>query len=190
MAKSRDWKSAGFPGVRYREHLERKHGRQPDRYFSIRYRYQGRNYDEVVGWASEGIKPSDAYRLLGTLKHNQRTGSPPCTLAEMRAMEDASRQAEAEAKAQAEKAGITLAQFFEGDYLKAQEGKKPDSIRREKELFKLFIGPEIGAKTFKDVSPFDVERIKAKMIRMERSGRTIEYWYVFTGYPPAAGHCP
>jgi integrase len=92
-------------------------------------------------------------------------------------MEDARRQTEAEVKAEAERAATTVKEFFEGNYLKAQAegGKKPDSIRREKELFKLFIGPQIGKKAFNEVSPFDVESIKAKMARTDRAPRTIQY---------------
>jgi integrase len=177
MPRAADWKSGGFPGIRYREHSERKHGRQPDRYYAIRYRFNKKNFEEAVGWASEGVKLSAAFRLLSDLKQNQRMGTPPFTLAEKRAMEEAQRQAEAETEAQQQRDRITVKEFFEGDYLKAQVegGKKPDSIGREKELFKLFIGPQIGKKAFHEVSPFDVERIKAKMARTDRAQRTIQY---------------
>jgi len=146
-----------------------------DRYYAIRHRFQERNFEEPVGWASEGVKPTTAFHLLGELKQNQRMGTPPFTLAEKRSMEEAQRQATAEAEAQQEVERITVEDFFNGDYLKAQAGKKPGSIRRERELFDLFIGPEIGNKTFREVSPFDVERIKAKMARTDRAPRTIQY---------------
>ncbi len=169
------WKSAGFPGVRFREHPTRKHGRQPDRYYVIRYRFQEKNCDEAVGWASEGVKPSEAFRLLGELKKNQRMGTPPFTMAEKRAMEEAQRQAEAEARHQDQRDRITVKDFFVGDYLKAQTEKKPSSIRREKDLFEMFIGPEIGSRTFKEVAPFNIERIKARMVKTDRSPRTVQY---------------
>ena len=41
-------------GVRYREHETRKHGLQPDKYFTIRYRVDGKEKEEGLGWASEG----------------------------------------------------------------------------------------------------------------------------------------
>jgi integrase len=169
------WKSAGFPGVRYREHLTRRHGKMLDRYYAIRYRFQEKNFEEPVGWASEGVKPTSAFHLLGELKQNQRMGTPPFTLAEKRALEDAQRQAEAEAEAQQQVERITVNDFFHGDYLAAQAGKKPGSIRRERDFYEMFIGPEIGNKTFREVSPFDVERIKAKMARTDRAPRTIQY---------------
>ena len=176
MAKAR-WVKTEFKGVRYRQHPTRRHGVQFDRYFVLTYKLDGKTVTEAAGWASEGVKPSEAYKLLAELKQNQRTGNGPRTLAEMRTIADEDRKAKAKLREQTQRDRISVKEFFEGDYLNAQfeAGKKPDSIRREKELFKLFIGSEIGAKTFKEVSPFDVERIKAKMARTDRAPRTIQY---------------
>lgn len=42
------------PGVRYKFHLSRRHGINFDKYFSIRYRIDGRLKEEGLGWSSEG----------------------------------------------------------------------------------------------------------------------------------------
>lgn len=171
----RQWFKTEFKGVRYRKHPTRRHGVQPDKYFAITYKLDGRTVTEAVGWASEGTKPSEAFKLLAELKQNQRTGNGPRTLAEMRALSEEQRQAEADAKEQERQDRVTIKEFFEGDYIKVQTGKKAESIRRERDFFEMFIGPEIGGKTFREVSPFDVERIKAKMARTDRAPRTIQY---------------
>jgi integrase len=176
MADQQAMRSNGQPfrGVFFREHPTRLHGINPDRYFFLKFWGRGRTLTEGVGWASEGVKPTDAHKRLIEIKAALRAGTYQ-TPVERKASEDAKRAAEAEAKALAEKADVTVGRFFHGDYLKAQAGKKAESIRRERDFFDLFIGPEIGAKTFAEVAPFDVERIKAKMTKADRSPRTVQY---------------
>lgn len=175
MAKS-GWIKTSTTGVRYREHPTRKHGKKPDRYFSIRYKLDGRDREEGLGWgSSEEMTQQKAAEILTELKKNQRKGTGPRTLAEKRAIADAKRQAEAEATEQAERDAITIKEFFNGDYMTAQAGKAPTSITREKQLFEMFIAPAIGNKAFREVSPFDIEKIKSRMVKTDRSGRTIQY---------------
>lgn len=57
-----------FPCVRYREHATRKHGIKPDRYFFIRYKLTGKDKEEGVGWASEGMTAANASELLAMVK--------------------------------------------------------------------------------------------------------------------------
>mgnify|MGYP000860171294 CR=1 FL=1 len=42
------------PGLRYKFHPSRRHGINFDKYFSIRYRIDGRLKEEGLGWSSEG----------------------------------------------------------------------------------------------------------------------------------------
>ena len=41
------WHKTSFLGVRYREHTTRKHGIRPDRCYSIRYKVDGKDKEEV-----------------------------------------------------------------------------------------------------------------------------------------------
>jgi hypothetical protein len=75
-------KKTGVPGVLFREHKTRKHGVKKDRYFIIYYRFNGKNYQEAVGWGSQGWNAKKSRDLLGDLKRNQRRGEPPFTLRE------------------------------------------------------------------------------------------------------------
>lgn len=61
----------GKGGVRYRKHPTRKHGAVPDRYYVINYWWQKKTVSEAVGWASEEWTPSECFRQLAMIKHNQ-----------------------------------------------------------------------------------------------------------------------
>lgn len=58
------WNKTNFLGVRFREHVTRKHGIRPDRCFSIRYKLNGKDKEEVAGWASEGMTAEKAFKML------------------------------------------------------------------------------------------------------------------------------
>ena len=98
------WIQTKYPGVRCREHATRKHGPGPDRYFVIRHTFGGRTLEEAVGWASGGVSAAQAAQVLAEIKLNQRTGSGPCSLAEMRDL--ANRERAAAATAASERAHI------------------------------------------------------------------------------------
>jgi hypothetical protein len=78
---ARKWIKTAFPGVRYREHPTRRYGIRLDRYFSIRYKLNGRDKEEGLGWSSAGIAAQKAVEKLAKLKEAQRTGEGCVTLA-------------------------------------------------------------------------------------------------------------
>ena len=78
------WYKATFPGVRYRVHPTRKQGVNADRYFTIRYRLDGKGREEGLGWASQGMTARKAASCLSKLIEAQRTGNGAQTLAEQR----------------------------------------------------------------------------------------------------------
>jgi len=172
----RKWHKTDFRGVRYRKHPTRRHGVQADKYYSITYKWQGKTISEGIGWASDKVKPSDADDILKELKRNQRHGIPPFTLREKRQMEVERQAAEAAAAEAAEKESVTFQDFFENTYLPdVRSDKKPVSIKQEKSFFKVWIKPIMGKKVVRDITPFDVERLKKTMLDKGRSPRSIEY---------------
>ncbi len=170
-------------GVRYREHASRKHGLQPDRYFIIRYRVDGKEKEEGLGWASLGWTVAKAADTLAELKMNARTGTGEKTLGEKREAAEAVKQAELDRlRAEQEAAEIELKEnvplsvIFKAQYLpNARDNKKPRSVETEEHLFKNWIEPVVGKKPLKDITAFDCERIKKRMRTKEKSDRTIEY---------------
>ena len=85
-------KSKRYPGVRWREHPERKHGVAFDRYFVIRYKLDGKDRQESLGWATQGWTEQKANARLAELKEAQRTGQGAVTLAAKRAVAKAQRE--------------------------------------------------------------------------------------------------
>ena len=170
------YKSTNYPGVRYREHKIRKHGIKPDQYFFIRYQKDGKRKEEGVGWASEGWTPSKVALKLAELKAAATTGDGESRLSDVRAKVETEKQQEIARLEQEEKDNIPLSTYFNEIYYPAisQEKKKSAHIREES-LFRLWIQTTMGDKPLKDISVFDLERLKKNMLKAGRSLRSMEY---------------
>jgi hypothetical protein len=105
-----------YPGVRFREHPTRKFNGKQDKYFFIRYRYQGRLKEEGLGWASEGWNASKASGVLGKLKESIKLGEGPQTLAEKRRILKEKQEAEQTKKEREKRENITFGQIFSNQY--------------------------------------------------------------------------
>ncbi len=170
------WNSTKYPGVRYREHKSRKHGIRPDQYFAIRYQKDGKRKEEGVGWASEGWTPSNVALKLAELKAAAATGKGEARLSESRAKVQAEKQQIQEEKERKKKESVSLTAYFQKIYFPAiSQEKKEGTAKTEEQLFRRWVKPIIGEKPIKDISPFDVERIKKEMFDVGRAPRTIEY---------------
>jgi len=182
------WIKTAHKGLRYYEHPVRRHGKKKDRYYSVRFKIDGRDYNYGVGWWSDGI-PEEARRndpnmgfeeyaltQLKLYKANVKAGSGPKSPKEKRKFAEervAQEQAEQE---RLEKEAITFERFFTDTYLpQAKANKKPRSVDREEGLFNKWISPTLGQLPMKDISPFDLERIKKTMVEGEQSPRSIGY---------------
>lgn len=176
MKDKRKWiKSKSYPGVRWREHEHRKHGVTPDRYFAIRYRLDGKDRQESLGWASLGWSEKKANARLAELLEAQRTGHGEQTLAEKRAKAQAEREALHEAEAQQAREAITLAHVWEKYATVAKANKVPRTIRNEEQCFRLWIAPAIGSKPLKEIAPIHLERIKKAMADAGRAAQSIKH---------------
>lgn len=176
MKKKQAWHKTKHPGVRFRIHPTRKHGIQPDKYFCIVYRLNGKVKSEAIGWASEKWSAEKAAAELSELRRNQRRGQGPQTMAEKRELEQQRRKTE---RIQAEiekKQNITFGDFFEQTYWPiAQSSKKLESYRKEKEHFENWIKPVVGDLTFREIGQIQTEKIKRDMQRARRAPRSVEY---------------
>jgi len=166
-----------FPGVRYRIHKSRKHNAgKLDRYFFIRYRINGKLKEEGIGWASKGWNPTKASLILSDLKKNHLKGKGPQTLAEQRALENEKREFEKAEQLRIEKETLSFKDYFEDCYFSESKiNKNWRSSAREDSLFRLWIEPVIGPMPFKDIRPFNLERIKKNMTDAGRAQRSIQY---------------
>lgn len=84
-----------YTGVRYYEHPTRKlRSGGADRYFTIRYKINGKVKEECLGWVSEGWNAQKANAMRAQLKVAQTTGDGPKTLEAMRTLNEAEIKAE------------------------------------------------------------------------------------------------
>lgn len=140
------WYKTKFLGVRYREHPTRKHGIRPDRCFSIRYKLDGKDKEEAIGWASEGWTAEKAYAQLSRIRENIRTGKGITSL-------KALREAQARKPTVPSPSGVTVQNLWE-DFFKCKAGNR--SIDEDRFIYSKHIKP-----VFADKKPDDmtVERI-------------------------------
>lgn len=170
------WQTSKFRGVRFRLHSTRKFGAMPDRYFAVRYQHDDGRHEEGLGWASQGWSEQKAALKLAELKEAAKTGKGPARLSEARAMAEEERKAALAAKEALANDRLTFGQFWRMIYFpQCQLDKKPETVRREKSLYKQWLGPAVGSKPLKQIAPTDMERLKHNMAKAGLAPRSIEY---------------
>ena len=170
------WEKTDYPGVYVRELQNQKHGIGKDYNISIRYRFNGKNYQEIIGRASKSNSPKKAFVLLSELKENQKKGTGPCTLKERCQIKqdvatEAARQSEI-----LETENLTFRAYFENSYLPIQKTHKGKSTWiKETGHAENWIFPVVGNFPLKTVSSFHIEQIKKSLLDAEKTPRTIQY---------------
>ncbi len=169
-----EWRKAA-KGIRYRVHPTRKHGKQPDRYYVIRYAVNGQKKQEALGWASEGWTLDKAQEQLSKLKSGLKTGEGPQSLAEKR-RQAKEREAEAERQRQEEaRKGVTLAEYYERQYKPWKSLARPVAFEKEESHWKHWLEPQLGSTPMRGIG---LEQWYAFVNALRQSGlsqRTVEY---------------
>jgi integrase len=170
------WQKTTFPGVRFREHPTRKNGVRHDQYFTIRYKLNGKDKEEGLGWGSENWTAAKAYNRLSEIKQNIKSAKGPQSLKEKRDIETEKRERKKTEAERLEREAVTLYDFFNDTYLpQAEADKKEKSVTREKGLFKVWISPCLGHFPMKDIASFHLEKLKKNMSDGKQSPRSVEY---------------
>jgi len=167
------WIKAKSPGVRYHEHESRKHGVRFDRYYSIRYKLNGKDKEEGLGWASQGWTEQKAVERLAELKQNQRSGEGPQSLAEKRELENNRKAAELAEQQRAKIEAITFGDYFKDSYLPEMAHKKSKDV--EQFIYDKWVKPVIGKIKINDITDFHLKKIKKNMQDNGKAIRTIHY---------------
>lgn len=169
------WKTI-VKGVRVKVHPTRKHGVNFDRYFSIRFSFNGKKISSGLGWASEGWNLEEAIKRKGELKEEAKQGKGIKTYRQKQIEADETRKKEEQLLKEQNKKKINLSDFFNNYYLGyVRQNKKENVVMSEEQLFRLWIKPVVGDKFLKDVSAFDIDRLKKKILDAGRAPRTCEY---------------
>ncbi len=194
-----NWQKTSFLGVRYREHKTRKHGIRFDRCFSIRYKLDGKDKEESVGWSSEGITAEKASQLLSIIRENIRQGKGPQSIKELREENIETAEREAKEKEEAHNKSITFNDFWESTYLPhAESYKKETTISGEKTLYRTWIEPSFGELPLFKLDVPMLEKLMRKMKSLKKTPATIrtvfalisQIWSKAVQYGIIEGECP
>ncbi|MEA3333744.1 MAG: tyrosine-type recombinase/integrase, partial [Pseudomonadota bacterium] len=190
--------STKYAGVRYYEHATRMHGRQPDRYFTIRYQKDGKRVEEGLGWASGhvdvkgadrkehnvvtelqdlgGMTATRASTILMALKNEAKKGGDTVRIKDLREKKrECNDRKEIEA-AEKNAAAVSFSKFFNEYYFPEERRiEKPSQYVREESLFRIWIEPVIGDLALQEITDDHINRIKTAMQQKGRSARSILY---------------
>jgi integrase len=158
-----------FEGVRYREHPRRKHGAIRDRYFSIRYRVDGKRVEEGLGWASKGMTAKNAALQLAELQEAYRKATgEPVTLREKREVARVDRERQ-------EKEGVTFGDCFKDTFIPQATISNPRETRQKESHYDLWLKDVIGALPFSEIGVLELEKIRTNLLTAGRTARTVQY---------------
>ena len=170
------WHKTNFLGVRYRKHRSRKNGVDLDRCFSIRYKIDGKDKEEVVGWASEKMDAEKAFGMLATIRENIRKGLEPQSIAAMRRQNEQQAEEEAKAHRLKEKAAMTFSDFWDSSYYpEAKQEKKSTTMESEYWLYTKWIKPSLGNTPLQQVDALKVKELSLHAQEAGKSAATVRY---------------
>ncbi len=170
------WKSTQYKGVRYREHSTRKHGRQLDRYFNVRFQVAGVSVNEGYGWGTEGMSGSKAAILIAELKEELRTGTGTGKLSDRRKERERTEVEAKQAAQEQERRNITYEQYFRDHYLPElyDSQLKETTITSEYSIHRKWIIPAIGKVLIVDISTLHIQKVSHNIRKAGLAPRSIE----------------
>lgn len=170
------WHKTKFLGVRYREHAERRHGVNFDRCFSIRYKVDGKDKEEVVGWGSEEMTAEKAFKMLSIIRDNIRLGIEPQSIKAMRQANARQVEEAAKARLRKEREQITFSEFWQSEYLPTAEAtKKATTMESERWLYSKWIAPALGDIPLQKIDASKVEALALHAQKTGKSAATVRY---------------
>ena len=159
-----------FPGVRTKECIRNN---KKDIYFSIRYTRNGKQYEESIGYKSEGFTAAQAYEILSELKRDIKTGKAL-------SLREKTEQREQE-KIANEAANMTFSELFEEYYQPHIQNKdKKSTYDREIHLYKKWLKPVFGGVKLNLISRISLIRLLQPMEKKRLSNRSKNYAIALT----------
>ena len=159
-----------FPGVRTKECIRNN---KKDIYFSIRYTRNGKQYEESIGYKSEGFTAAQAYEILSELKRDIKTGKAL-------SLREKTEQREQE-KIANEAANMTFSELFEEYYQPHIQNKdKKSTYDGEVHLYKKWLKPVLGGVKLNLISRISLIRLLQPMEKKRLSNRTKNYAIALT----------
>ena len=159
-----------FPGVRVKNCI---HNGRKDIYFAIRYTRNGKQYEEGIGYKSDGFTAESAFDILRELKQDIKTGRAL-------SLKDKAEQREQE-KITNEAANMTFSELFEEYYQPHIQNKdKKSTYNREVHLYKKWLKPVLGGVKLNLISRISLIRVLQPMEKKGLSTRSKNYAIALT----------
>jgi integrase len=157
-------KVEGVKGISYREHTTKIFKKRKDRYFAAFYKLDGKTKCEAFGWESDGWTAEKAVAILQELRHNQKTGIGPRTLAEKR--EAAKKESEKTESEQKKKVAEerTFHDLFNLYIERAKVDESKKTYDTKVGIFRKRIPDSLKQKVLSEINVQDIEPIKLSMI--------------------------
>jgi integrase len=165
------WKKTKFPGVRYKEPGARRFKGKPEKYFSIRYKRNGRSIEEGAGWESAGVNPQYCSQLRTQIVQNIRSGKGFVSLKEKREIEENKRLAKIEETEANERDKTPLSGIAE-KYLEWSKHNKK-SWKDDLSRYRTHIKPVLGHIPIKNIGIINLEGLKKKLRSKSISPQTV-----------------
>jgi integrase len=168
-----NYKKTKFPGVRVREHPEKRYQGKADKYYLIRYGRESRMVAEGVGFASEGITPQLAATIRTEIIKNIRHGEGYQSLKEKRAIKLESDERKESDKVAEAKENVPF--YILGDkYIEWAKDEKAASHKADESRYRNHLKPLIGNIPVKDMSVITLEGFKKELYKKKgRSGKPL-----------------
>jgi integrase len=189
------WVTTEIKGLRYRIHPTRKRKKgirwEHDVFYQYRRTFNGRRFEEGLGWLFEGMDLAKATAKVHELNENAKLGKGPATLAEAQKLADAERRAAEELVAEEARTKITFDDIWQNDQLleklldgggvsyltQARADRGDKALEREVSIYSLWIKPIIGPQPLTKVADWHLEKIKSNMLKAGRAPRSIQYCF-------------
>lgn len=153
-----------------RQHPSRKHGVNFDRYFTIRYKVNGKEKSEGLGWASEGWTEKKAAAILAELKANHTTGQGPATLSEKREIKR--QQEEAKAEQERQQANRWTIERLWNEYRQQLPGG--DASKADLSRWNLYFKNSFAHKEPLELTRLEVDRLRINLLK-KKSPQTAKH---------------
>ena len=163
------WIKTKSIGIRYRQHATRKHGVNFDRYFTIRYKVNGKEKSEGLGWGSEGWTEKKAAAVLAELRANHTTGQGPVTLAEKREIKRA-KEATKAAEELSRQNRWTIQKLWEAYTNQLSKGAN----RTDKSFYKNYLKKSFGPKEPEQLVKLDTDQLRINLLK-KKSPQTVKH---------------
>jgi integrase len=146
-------------GIRYREHPTRRVGSRPDRYYAVRYRLDGRQHEEALGWASEGWMLEKVRGMRDELAHGRRTGGSG-TMRERRAAAETERA----------RTAVTVTDLWARYAAEVIAHNKPRTAAEKTRMWRTRVKPAIGAIAVAEVTDTNIAAIVQAPLKFDTNG--------------------